>query len=109
MLVRPLALGRPVPFKSLRHNALNGHHGLAFATALGLVLLAAPSLPAQAVAEVQVTPETVTVGVGQKQTLFVAAFDRQGNILPTARFAFSSSDSTIARVNGEGVVVGLRA
>jgi uncharacterized protein YjdB len=109
MLVRPIALGRPVPFKSLRHNALNGHHGLAFATALGLVLLAAPSLPAQAVAEVQVTPETVTVGVGQKQTLFVAAFDRQGNILPTARFAFSSSDSTIARVNGEGVVVGLRA
>lgn len=109
MLVRPIALGRPVPFKPLRHNALNRRRGLAVAVALGLFPVAAPSLPAQAVAEVQVTPETVTVGVGQKQTLFVAAFDRQGNILPTARFAFSSSDSTIARVNGEGVVVGLRA
>ena len=109
MLVRPLALGRPVPFKPLCHNALNSWRWLPVTAVLGLVPVAASRLPAQAVAEVQVTPETVTVGVGQKQTLFVAAFDRQGNILPTARFVFSSSDSTIARVNGEGVVVGLRA
>ena len=108
MLVRPLALGRLVPFKSLCHNALNSSRRLSVAAAVSL-LPAAPGLSAQGVAEVQVTPETVTVGVGQKQTLFVAAFDRQGNVLPTARFSFSSSDSTIARVNGEGVVVGLRA
>lgn len=107
MLDRPIALGRPVPFKSLCDNALNNCRGLVAVALLGFVPAAA--LRAQAVAEVQVTPETVTVGVGQKQTLFVAAFDRQGNVLPTARFSFSSSDSSIARVNGEGVVVGLRA
>ena len=107
MLDRPIALGRPVSFKSLCDNVLNNCRGLVAVALLGFVRAAA--LRAQAVAEVQVTPETVTVGVGQKQTLFVAAFDRQGNVLPTARFSFSSSDSSIARVNGEGVVVGLRA
>src|SRR4029079_10193229 len=61
------------------------------------------------VADLQVSPDAVNIGVGQKQTLFVAAFDRQGNVLPTARFTFASSDTTIARVNGDGVVVGLRA
>jgi uncharacterized protein YjdB len=61
----------------------------------------------QAVAEVQVTPETMTLGVGQKQTVFAAAFDRQGNLIPNARFTFRSSDTTIARVGTDGVVVGL--
>ncbi len=64
-------------------------------------------LAAQAVAEVQVTPETMTLGVGQKQTVFAAAFDRQGNLISNARFTFRSSDTTIARVDPGGVVVGL--
>jgi uncharacterized protein YjdB len=110
MPVRPNALGRHVPFKSLCHNVLNACRAPVAGAALGLMVpAAAPRLASQAVAEVQVTPASVTVGVGQKQTLFVAAFDRQGNVLPTARFTFVSSDSTIARVNGDGVVVGLRA
>ncbi|HET8623421.1 MAG TPA: Ig-like domain-containing protein [Gemmatimonadales bacterium] len=64
-------------------------------------------LTAQTVAEVQVTPETMTLAVGQKQTLFAAAFDRQGNLISNARFTFRSSDTTIARVEPDGVVVGL--
>jgi uncharacterized protein YjdB len=64
-------------------------------------------LAAQTIAEVQVTPETMTLGVGQKQTVFAAAFDRQGNLISNARFSFRSSDTTIARVGPDGVVVGL--
>ena len=109
MPVRPIAIGRLQPLKSLCGSALRMRAGLA----IGALLLAFSPLvraaAAQAVADLQVSPEAVTVGVGQKQTLFVAAFDRQGNVLPTARFAFASSDTTIARVNGDGVVVGLRA
>jgi uncharacterized protein YjdB len=78
-----------------------------------LLCLLAPIAPvssrlaAQTIAEVQVTPETMTLGVGQKQTVFAAAFDRQGNLISNARFSFRSSDTTIARVEPEGVVVGL--
>ena len=70
---------------------------------LGLAAIAfactMPGRPAaaQAVAEIQVTPESLTLPVGQKQTLFAAAFDRQGNVLPTARIAFVSSDTLIVR------------
>ena len=41
-------------------------------------------LRAQTVAEVQVTPETMTLGVGERQTLFATAYDRQGNLIPNA-------------------------
>src|SRR4051812_40201778 len=36
---------------------------------------------AQSVSEIQVTPETMTLGVGQKQALFAAAFDGRGNLI----------------------------
>jgi uncharacterized protein YjdB len=109
MSVRPIAIGRPEPLKSLCGSALRTATGLVVGLALGAVSPIVRPASAQAVADLQVSPDAVTVGVGQKQTLFVAAFDRQGNVLPTARFAFASSDTTIARVNGDGVVVGLRA
>ncbi|MFL5536727.1 MAG: hypothetical protein ACJ8AP_13555, partial [Gemmatimonadales bacterium] len=41
---------------------------------------------AQTVAEVQVTPETMTLGVGQKQALFATAFDPRGNLIAAAKF-----------------------
>ena len=58
-------------------------------------------------AEVQVTPETMTLGVGQRQTLFATAYDRQGNLIPNARFTFWSSDTLVAKVGKEGTVVGV--
>jgi uncharacterized protein YjdB len=73
-----------------------------------LLSLAVSPLAAQTVAEVQVSPQTMTLGVGQKQPIFAAAFDRQGNLIPSARFTFWTSDSTVARVQGDGVVVGLK-
>jgi hypothetical protein len=79
------------------------------AARLSLALLTAWSVPAgaQSVAEVQVTPETMTMGVGHRQTLFAAAYDRQGNLIPAAKFAYWSSDTMIARVTREGTVLGV--
>ncbi len=76
---------------------------------LALALAAALTAPvrAQTVAEVQVTPETLTLTVGGRQTLFATAFDRQGNLIPNAKFNFWSSDTTVARVGREGAVVGV--
>ncbi|HEY0351778.1 MAG TPA: hypothetical protein VGC48_06620, partial [Gemmatimonadales bacterium] len=63
-------------------------------TGLALAALApAQASLAQTVAEVQVTPETMTLGVGQKQTLFATAFDQRGNLIPAAKFTFWSSDT----------------
>jgi hypothetical protein len=62
---------------------------------------------AQTAAEVQITPETMTLGVGQRQTLFATAYDRQGNLIPNARFTFYSSDTLIAKVTREGAVLGV--
>ena len=61
----------------------------------------------QSIAEVQVTPETMTLSVGQRQTLFAAAYDRQGNLIPSAKFTFWSSDSMVARVLRDGTVMGI--
>jgi Tol biopolymer transport system component len=63
---------------------------------------------AQTVAEVQVTPETMTLGVGQKQTLFATAFDQRGNLIQAAKFTFWSSDTLVAQVRKDGTVVGLK-
>jgi len=58
---------------------------------------------------VQVAPQTLTLGVGQKQTIFAAAFDRSGNLISNARFTFWTSDSSIARVQTDGTVIGVKA
>jgi uncharacterized protein YjdB len=73
---------------------------------LGVALPARPAL-GQTATEVQITPETMTLIVGQRQTLFATAYDRQGNLIPNARFAFRSSDTLIAKVTGEGAVLGV--
>ena len=61
----------------------------------------------QALSEIQVTPETMTLGVGRKQALFAAAFDGRGNLIASAKFTFWSSDTMIARVRKDGTVMGI--
>ncbi|HEX2249063.1 MAG TPA: Ig-like domain-containing protein [Gemmatimonadales bacterium] len=56
----------------------------------------------------QLTPETMTLGVGQKQALFATAFDQRGNLIPNAKFTFRSSDTLIAQVRKDGTVIGLK-
>ncbi|HET6777585.1 MAG TPA: Ig-like domain-containing protein, partial [Gemmatimonadales bacterium] len=73
-------------------------------------LLAQPTAAAsqaQSISEIQVTPETMTLGVGQKQALFAAAFDSRGNLIASAKFTFWSSDTLIAKVRKDGSVVGV--
>jgi uncharacterized protein YjdB len=69
----------------------------------------APLVPAraQAVTEVQVTPETLTLRAGGRQRLFATAYDRQGNLIPNARFTFWSSDTSVAKVGKDGSVMGI--
>lgn len=88
------------------HSPCGRPAGAVFRVAAAL-LASASSLAAQSIAEVQITPETMTLGVNQRQTLFAAAYDRQGNLVPSAKFAFWSSDTLIARVQRDGTVVGV--
>ena len=62
---------------------------------------------AQSVSEIQITPETMTLGVGQKQALFATAFDTRGNLIASAKFTFWSSDTMVARVRKDGTVLGI--
>jgi uncharacterized protein YjdB len=94
------------PVRSLRASQLRRLIARLPLAVAGAVAFAA-QMSAQTVAEVQVTPETMTLGVGERQTIFATAFDRRGNIIPNARFTFRSSDTLIARVGKEGAVVGV--
>ena len=89
--------------RSLR---LARHPAVVVALLAGVPALLRP-LAAQTVSEVQVTPETMTMPVGQKQPIFATAYDRQGNIIATAKFTFWSSDTAIVRVSKEGTVQGV--
>ncbi len=65
---------------------------------LGLSVISVGRARAQAVAELEVLPPTVTVQVGQRQGVVATAYDARGQVLPTVRITFSSSDAQIARV-----------
>jgi TolB protein len=78
----------------------------------GLAILAALaplSLAAQNVAEVQVAPPSITLRVGERAGLLATAFDRIGNVIPTARMVWSSNNVQIARVDNNGTVTGVAA
>src|SRR5574338_229153 len=77
-------------------------------TVAGILALLAGPLAAQ-VADVQVTPENLSIRVGERKSLYAAAFDRAGNVIPTARFTYRSSAPGIATVDAEGSVVGRAA
>jgi hypothetical protein len=80
--------------------------GLAVLTAL---LAPRAALRAQAVAEVQVTPESISLRPGERKPVLATAYDRQGNLVATTKFTFSSSDTAVARVGRDGVIRGLAA
>src|SRR5438046_5021897 len=72
------------------------------------LLLALPgALVAQNVADVQVAPPTLPIKVGERTGLLATAFDRIGNVIPTARVLWSSQNIQIARVDNNGTVTGI--
>src|SRR5579884_1378626 len=77
-------------------------------TLLGWLAIAAASAGrAQNVAEVQVAPPSVTLRVGERMGLLATAFDRAGNVIPTARVIWSSNNVAVARVDNDGTVTGV--
>ncbi len=75
---------------------------------VAIILLGGASPARAQISEVQVTPENLTLRVGQKQTLFAAAFDRTGNLIPTAKFTYGTNNSSAVQVMTDGTVVGLK-
>src|SRR4029077_18850175 len=61
----------------------------------------------QAVTEVQVAPPSVTIKVGERNGLLATAFDRVGNVIPTARVIWSSNNVAVAKVDNNGTVTGI--
>src|SRR5213593_3356250 len=62
---------------------------------------------AQNVAEVQVAPPSVTIKVGERLGLLATAFDRVGNVIPTARPIWTSNNVNVAKVDNSGTVTGV--
>ncbi len=75
---------------------------------LSLLLTAAgaSAASAQAIAEVQVTPDELRLEAGQDTRLFAAAYDPQGRIIASASITYLSSDTTVASVAADGSVTG---
>ncbi|HZH40550.1 MAG TPA: Ig-like domain-containing protein, partial [Gemmatimonadales bacterium] len=76
----------------------------AAATVIGLA--AVQPLAAQNVAEVQVAPAAVNIKVGERTGLLATAFDRIGNVIPTAKITWTSRSPQVARVDANGTVTG---
>jgi uncharacterized protein YjdB len=72
-----------------------------------LVLTLPGSAFAQNVAEIQVAPPSVTIKVGDKSGLLATAFDRAGNVIPTVRFLWSSTNLAVVKVDNDGTVTGV--
>ena len=72
-------------------------------------LVTAMPVAAQNVSELQVAPPTITIKVGERYGLLATAYDRAGNVMPTARPVWSSNNTQVARVDNNGTVIGVAA
>ena len=87
--------------------------GLVTATGTGATTVAATAGSASTTAVVTVTqsagrvvvsPPAATIGLGDTLRLTAAAFDENGHVVADAEFDWSSSDLSVARVDGSGLV-----
>jgi Tol biopolymer transport system component len=71
-------------------------------TALAALITCFPVLPSAAIAQtvtsLQAVPQTLEVGVGERKSLLVTAYDARGNVVPTAQFLWNSGDPSVASV-----------
>ncbi len=72
-----------------------------------VLLVAAMPVAAQNVSELQVAPPSITIKVGERYGLLATAYDRAGNVMPTARPIWSSNNTAVARVDNNGTVIGV--
>ncbi len=77
---------------------------------LAVLLCSAPlTAAAQEIVEVQVSPEALSLAVGQRERLFLSAFDADGNIADRPVYRLSTSNALVARVEANGTVLGVAA
>lgn len=79
------------------------------ATALGKSATSAITVLDREVASVQISPAAVSVRIGTTVPLAAQAFDGEGSALAGRSIAWSSSNTSIATVNNQGVVTGVAA
>lgn len=65
------------------------------------------ALVAQTITDVQVAPPSIQVRIGEKTGLLATAFDRLGNVVPSARIIWSSNNVAVAKVDNNGTVTGV--
>ena len=82
--------------------------GAALAALITGAMAVPAALAAQAVAEVQVAPEALTLRVGERKPVLATGYDAAGNVLTDVRFRFTSTDTTVALVDGAGMVTAVR-
>ncbi len=71
---------------------------MAIAVPIAFALTCPHALLAQTVADVQVVPLSVEIGVGDREAILVTAYDASGNVVPSAQFSWISSAPDVARV-----------
>jgi hypothetical protein len=81
--------------------AVRGSEKAMFAAVLAALLWPCARAVAQgaaAVAQIDVLPPAVTLSVGQRQGVLATAYDARGQVLPTVRITWSSTNVAVARV-----------
>ena len=82
-------------------------HRHAVATLCCALFLAGGALAAQNITEIQIAPPQLTLRVGERSGLLATAFDRLGNVIPTAQFRWTSGDIRVVRVDNNATVTGV--
>lgn len=100
------AASRPFPIFDQVHAMLQLRR---LVTVAGFLSALAGPLAAQAVSDLLVSPENLALRVGERKALTATAFDRAGNVIPTARFTYRSVGPAVATVDAEGSVTGRSA
>ncbi len=79
---------------------------------LGVLLVAALGAArpgsAQTPSEILVTPEALSITVGQRHRLYLSAYDASGDLVANPRFTFVVSNATVIRAEADGTIVGLK-
>lgn len=91
-----LATGRAVGLTTVRASA-NGRSGSA-----ALAVVQVPTF-------VRITPASAMVATGDSAPFTAVAFDGNGNVIPFAQFAWTTTDPAVASVSANGVATGLAA
>ncbi|HET9294971.1 MAG TPA: Ig-like domain-containing protein [Gemmatimonadales bacterium] len=74
-----------------------------------LLCLVVPGLGwAQTPTEVQATPTRLDLTVGDRERLFLSAYDADGNLLSDAKYTFLVSRTGVVRVERDGTIVALK-